>query len=163
MLEDAVYIEFNCPQCIEYYRLSPDTAGRKAACERCGVKFYVPAQSWGKAALAEMPVTNMTIQLPANPRHERRRMPKPKCPHCASEFDADSGLDGVNVGCNGCGEIFLLMLRDDESFIGCFCDGTIPDFTDNAAVDRQVVEEQKKVKRVVAQQTLRLKAVDAGQ
>jgi uncharacterized paraquat-inducible protein A len=163
MLEEPQYIEFNCPQCIEYYRLSPDTAGRKARCERCNVKFYVPTENWGKAALAEMPVSNTTINLPPsmNPRLERK--PKPKCPHCATEFDADRGLDGVNVGCNGCGEIFLLMLRDDESFIGCFVDGTIPDFTDDAAVAQQVAEEQKKVKRVVAQQTLRLKAVDAGQ
>ena len=65
-------IECNCPQCVKYYILSPETAGRKAKCERCACKFYIREESWGKTVLAELPVSNTTICLPPVPRLEHR-------------------------------------------------------------------------------------------
>jgi predicted Zn finger-like uncharacterized protein len=108
-------LEFHCPNCIEYYRLDDELAGRKVECETCGSKFNVPKASGQKAELVSGPSVSgaTTLMLTPEQMQARRKKPASKaqpafCPACGWKFDADPGMKNEWIGCSGCGEVFQM-------------------------------------------------------
>ena len=100
-------IRFACPGCTSTFSVPDEQAGQSGACDKCGVRFLIPAPLTAPAeAPPPLPVDEPTPQ-PRESESKRDASPEVrKCPTCEAKISVLAEDIGHEVECPACKAIF---------------------------------------------------------